>query len=122
MTEFVNKFLLAGDKFMPWFHLRQPGFTHSVCALFTKHRKRILKSTDASNLKHIYKNKLDKACFAHDASYANSTYLGKRNISDKALKVNLLKLQEILNMMDIQKDSKVWSVTFLLRKQDGEEV
>ena len=86
MTEFVNKCLLAGDKFMPWFHLRQPGFTYIICALFTKHCKRILKSTEASNLKHIYKNKLDKVCFAHDASYANSTYLGKRNISDKALK------------------------------------
>ena len=27
MNEIVNKFLLAGDKFMPEMHLRQPGFT-----------------------------------------------------------------------------------------------
>ena len=27
MNEIVNKFSLAGDKFMPEMHLRQPGFT-----------------------------------------------------------------------------------------------
>ena len=37
----VNRFLLAGDKFMPELHLRQPGFTYSVCGPFTKHRERI---------------------------------------------------------------------------------
>ena len=26
MSKIINKFLLAGDKFMPKFHLRQPGF------------------------------------------------------------------------------------------------
>ena len=30
MNDFVNKFLLAGDKFMPEMHLKQPGFTHSA--------------------------------------------------------------------------------------------
>ena len=28
MNEIVSKFLLAGDKFMPNMHLRQPGFTY----------------------------------------------------------------------------------------------
>ena len=27
MNEIVNNFLLAGDKFMPEIHLKQPGFT-----------------------------------------------------------------------------------------------
>ena len=27
MNEIVNKYLLAGDKFMPEMHLKQPGFT-----------------------------------------------------------------------------------------------
>ena len=31
MNEIVNKFLLAGDKFMPEMHLKQPGFTYSAC-------------------------------------------------------------------------------------------
>ena len=32
VNEIINKFLLAGDKFMPEMHLKQPGFTYSaVC-------------------------------------------------------------------------------------------
>ena len=33
MNEIVNKFLLAGDKFMPEMHLRQPGFSYSAFSL-----------------------------------------------------------------------------------------
>ena len=36
MNEIVNKLLLAGDKFMPEMHLKQPGFTYSACGPFTK--------------------------------------------------------------------------------------
>ena len=36
MNEIVNKFLLAGDKFMPEMHLKQPGFTYSACGPSTK--------------------------------------------------------------------------------------
>ena len=39
MNEIVNKFLLAGDKFMPEMHLKQPGFTYSACGPFTKTKK-----------------------------------------------------------------------------------
>ena len=31
MNNIVNKFLLAGDKFMPEMHLRQPRFVYSAC-------------------------------------------------------------------------------------------
>ena len=41
MNKIVNKFLLAGDKFMPEMHLRQPGFTCSACGPFTKNKERI---------------------------------------------------------------------------------
>ena len=43
MNEIVNKFLLAGDKFIPEMHLRQPGFTYSACGQFTKNKERIQK-------------------------------------------------------------------------------
>ena len=36
MNEIFNKFLLAGDKFIPEMHLKQPGFTYSACGPFTK--------------------------------------------------------------------------------------
>ena len=41
MNETVNNFLLAGDKFMPEMHLRQPGFTCSACEPFTKNKERM---------------------------------------------------------------------------------
>ena len=43
MNAIVNKFLLAGDKFMAEMHLRQPRFTYSACGPFTKHKERIQK-------------------------------------------------------------------------------
>ena len=36
MNDIINKFLLAGDKFMPEIHLKQPRFTYSACGPFTK--------------------------------------------------------------------------------------
>ena len=72
-----NKFLLAGDKFMPELHLKQPGFTYSTCGPFTKHRERIQKFRETDNLKQLYRNELDKACFANDAAYSDSKDLAK---------------------------------------------
>ena len=43
MNKTVNKFLLVGNKFMIEIHLRQTGFTHSVCGPFTKNREKIQK-------------------------------------------------------------------------------
>ena len=40
MNETVNKFLLAGDKFMSEMNLRQPAFTYSACGPFTKNKER----------------------------------------------------------------------------------
>ena len=39
MNEIVNKFLLAGDKFMHEMYLRQPGFKYSACGLFIKNKE-----------------------------------------------------------------------------------
>ena len=43
MNDIINKFLLAGDKFIPEMHLRQPGFTYSACGPFTKNKEIIQK-------------------------------------------------------------------------------
>ena len=66
MNEIVNKFLLAGEKFMPEMHLKQPGFTYSACESFTKNKERIWKFKE-KDTKYIYKNELDKACFRRTA-------------------------------------------------------
>ena len=39
MNEIVNKFLLAGDKFMPEIHLRLLEFTCRACGPFTKNKE-----------------------------------------------------------------------------------
>ena len=39
MNEIVNKFLLAGNKFISEMHLKQPGFTYSACGSFPKNKK-----------------------------------------------------------------------------------
>ena len=49
MIQIVNKFLLAGDKFMPEMHLKQPGFAYSACRPFTKNKERIQKSKETEN-------------------------------------------------------------------------
>ena len=69
MNEMINKYLLAGDKFMPEMHLRQPGFTYSACDPFTKRKERIKQFIQTRNTDFIYKNELDKACFQHDMAY-----------------------------------------------------
>ena len=40
MNAIINKFILAGDKFMPEMHLKQPGFTYSACGPFTKNKEK----------------------------------------------------------------------------------
>ena len=86
MNNVINKFLLAGDKFMPEIHLRQPHFTYSACGPFTKHEHRIQKSKKTGDTNYIYMNELDKACFTHDAAYSDSKDLTKRTVADKILK------------------------------------
>ena len=78
MNEIVNKFLLAGDTFMPEMHLKQPGF--------------------------IYKNELDKACFQHDMIYLIEIlkiYQGKQ-LQIKYYVIKHLILLKIQNMMNIK--------------------
>ena len=67
-------------------HLRQPQFTYSACGPFTKHKQRIQKFKETGDTNYIYKNELDKACFAHDATYSDSKHLIKRPVADKILK------------------------------------
>ena len=86
MNNVINKFLLAGDKFMPEMHLRQPQFTYSACGAFIKHKQRIQKYKETGDTNYIYKNELDKACFAHDVAYSDSKDLTKRTVADKILK------------------------------------
>ena len=72
MNELVNKFYLAGDKFLPEMHSKQLGFTNSACGPFTRNKESIEKFMATGNTNLIYKNDLDKACFQHGMTYGNS--------------------------------------------------
>ena len=63
MNEIVNKFLRVGNKFMPEMHLKQAGFTYSVCGPFTKNKERIEKFMQTVNTNFIYKMNLIKLVF-----------------------------------------------------------
>ena len=56
MNDIINKFLLAGDTFMPEMHLKQPQFTYSACGPFNKNKERIQKFKETGDTKYIYIN------------------------------------------------------------------
>ena len=71
---------------MPEMHLRQPWLTYSTCGPFIKNKERIQKFKKTVNLRYIYRNKLDKACFPHDMAYGDLKDLTRRTASDKILR------------------------------------
>ena len=86
MNNVINKFLLAGDKFMPERHLRQPQFVYSACEPSSRHKERIKKFKRTGDTRYIYRSELDKACFQHDSAYADHKDLINRTKADKVLK------------------------------------
>ena len=86
MNNIINKFLLAGDKFMPEMNLRQPRFVYSACGPFTRHKERIKEFKRTGDTRYIYRNELDKACFQHDSAYADHKDLINRTEADKVLR------------------------------------
>ena len=86
MNNVINKCLLAGDKFMPVMHLRQPQFVYSACGPFTKHKERIKKFKQTGDTRYIYRNELDKACSQHDSAYADHKDLINRTEADNVLR------------------------------------
>ena len=86
MNNVINKFLLAGDTFMPEMHLRQPRFVYSACGPFTRHKERIKEFKRTGDMRYIYRNELDKACFQHDSAYADHKDLINRTEADKFLR------------------------------------
>ena len=100
-------------------HLKKSGFTYSACETFTRHRKRIQKFRETGNLKHFYRNELDKACFAYVAAYSDSKAYVKRTISDAIFKDRAHKIARNCNYDGYQRtlasmvnkffEKKTWS-------------
>ena len=85
MNNIIKTFLLAGDKFMPEMHLKQPQFVYSACDPFTRHKEIIKEFKRTGDTRLLYRNELDKACFKHDVAYAKYKDVENRLISDQKL-------------------------------------
>ena len=92
MNDIINKLLLAGDKFTPEMHLRQPQFTYSACEPFTKNKERIQKFKETGDTQYIYRNELDKAYFQHNMTYEDFKDLARRTAADKLLRGKALNI------------------------------
>ena len=86
MNEIINKFLLAGEKFMPEMHLKQLRFICSPSGPFTKNKERIQKFKETGDKSYIVQNELEKACFQHDMAYGDFKDLARRTASDNILR------------------------------------
>ena len=113
MNEIVNTLLLAGDKFMPEIHLKQPGVTYSACGQFTNNKERIQILKETGDTSYIYKNELDNACFQHDIAYGDFKDLKRRTFSDNILREKAFNIAKILNIMDIKENLILWLIFFL---------
>ena len=76
MNEIVNKFLIAGDEFMPEMHLRLTSKDLHIVLVFHSVKK---------DSRYIYQNELDKACFQYDMAYGDFKDLNRRTFADKVL-------------------------------------
>ena len=93
MNNLINNFLLAGNKFMPEIHLRQPQFTDSACGPFTSHEERIQKFKETGLLVLLM--------MLHILIV---NILQKEPLQIKIKKIEHLILLKIQNMMGIKKD------------------
>ena len=86
MNEIVNKFLLAGDKFISEMLLKQPGFTYSACGPFTKKKKKEFKNLKKQEIQAIFTNiNLTRLVF-NMMAYGDFKDLERRTDSDKILR------------------------------------
>ena len=59
---------------------------------FTRHDDRVNKFIQPGDTNYIYKNELDKACFAHDAAYSDFKDIKNRTAADKILRDKAYKI------------------------------
>ena len=119
MNKIINKFLIAGDKFLHEIHLRQPGLTYSACGLFTKKKEQIQKFKETGDSRYIHQNELDKACFQHDMAHGDFKDITRRSASDKKLRDNAFNIAKNLKYDGYQKSIAAVVYRFFDKKTSG---
>ena len=95
---------------MPEMHLIQLRFTYTACGPFTKNKERIQKFKGTGDSRHIYQNKLEKACFQHDMTYEDLKDLSRFK---NTFLIKHLILPKIQNMMNINVNLLQWSIAVI---------
>ena len=122
MNKIVNKFLLAGDKFMPEMHLKDPKVgKYSACGPFTKTKERVDRFNKTGDVSNIYKNQLDKACFQHDLAYGNKDLTYRTN-ADKVLRDKAFNITQDQNIDGYQRGLASMVYKFFDKKSSGSGV
>ena len=71
---------------MPEMHLKQPGFSYSVCCPFSKNKEKIQKFKETGDSSYIYKNEHDKVCFQHEMANGDFKDIARITASDNVLR------------------------------------
>ena len=114
MNEIINRFLLAGEKFIPEMHLKQPEFKYSASALFTKNKERI-KKLKKQDIQDILIHELDKASFHHDLAYRDFEDLYRRTSADKILRDKAFNIAKDPKSDGYQCGLIHWFINFLVK-------
>ena len=86
MNEIFNKFLLAGDKFMPEMHFKTVRIYIQCLWTVYKKQRRNKKFEQTGDSRHISSTELHKACLQHGMVYGDFKDLTRRLASDKILR------------------------------------
>ena len=98
-------------------HLKQPGFTYSACGLFTKNKERIQKFKETGDIKYIYRNELDKACFLHDIAYGDFKDLARITAPAKPLRDKAFNIAKSSEYDGFEDALLLWFINFLIKSR-----
>ena len=121
INELFNKFLLAGDKFMPEMHLKQPGFSYSVCCPFSKNKEKIQKFKETGDSSYIYKNEHDKVCFQHEMANGDFKDIARITASDNVLRDKAFNIAKNHKYDGYQRELALMVYKFFDKKSAGSE-
>ena len=123
MNNIINKFLLTSDKFMPETQLKNLKVgRYRAFGPFTRHKDRINTFIRTGDTNYIYKNELDKACFAHDAAYSDFKDIKNRTVENKILRDKIYKIAKEPNYYGTQRGLASLVYQFFDKKTAGSDI
>ena len=93
-------------------HLRQPGYTYSVCGLFNKNKERIQK----------FKETGDSSFFQHDITYGYFKDITRRTAFDKKLRDKAFSIAKNPKYEEYHGVLLQWLINVLIKKLLEEEL